>query len=165
MSGKSTSILIGVLTYVLLGTVSTFFSSGGILDGVFGCLVVLLSAAVGVWHYTSTNTVTISGGEGAGMGALIGLIGAVIAGALGYFLISIGALPDPMIAAEQRLRDQGMSADEIDQAMGFAESFSSPLFGMLIGAVFGLIGGAIGGAIGAALFKKGGPEPTADAGY
>jgi hypothetical protein len=58
------------------------------------------------------------------------------------------------------MRDQGMTEEQIEQGMGMAEMFSSPIIGLVIGAVFGLIGGAIGGAIGAALFKKGGPDPT-----
>lgn len=161
MTDKWTSILIGALTYVLLGTLMSAFGSGaGPFAAVLSCLVIILSAIVAVWHYTNTNSATISGGEGAGMGALVGLIGAVIAGILGYILISMGAIPDPMDAAMQQMRDQGLTEEQIEQSMAMAETFSSPVIGIAIGAVFGLIGGAIGGAIGAAMFKKGGPEPT-----
>jgi hypothetical protein len=161
MTGKWTSILIGALTYVFLGTLlSTFGAAAGGFGAILSCLVVLGSAAVAVWHYTTTNELTITGGEGAGMGALTGLIGAVIAGILGYFLISIGAVPDPMDAAIEQMREQGLTEEQIEQGMGMAEMFSSPVIGIVVGAVFGLIGGAIGGAVGAALFKKGGPDPT-----
>lgn len=94
------------------------------------------------------------------MGALIGLIGAVLGGLLGYLLISMGAVPDPMDLAVERMREQGMTQEQIEQGMGMAEMFSSPVIGLLIGAVFGAIGGAIGGGIGAAVFKKGGPDST-----
>ena len=161
MSGKWTSILIGALAYVLLGTMLSAFGAGaGGFGALLSCLVILGSAAIAVWHYTSTNGVTIAGGEGAGMGALTGLIGAVIAGILGYFLISIGAIPDPMDVAIEQMREQGLTEEQIEQGMGMAEMFNSPVIGIAVGAVFGLIGGAIGGAIGAALFKKGGPDPT-----
>lgn len=161
MTGKWTSILIGALTYVILGTLlSAFGATAGGLGAILGCLVIILSAILAVWHYTTTNTLTITGGEGAGMGALVGLIGAIVAGILGYFLISIGAIPDPMDTAIQQMRDQGLTEEQIEQGMGMAEMFSSPVIGIALGAVFGLIGGAIGGAVGAAMFKKGGPEPT-----
>ncbi len=161
MNSKWTSILIGVLAYVFLGVLSNVLAAGaGALAGVLGCLIVLGSALIAVWHYTSTNGLTIPGGEGAGMGALVGLIGALIGGALGYLLISMGVVPDPAELAIQNMRDRGMSREEIEQAQGMMEMFSSPAIGLLIGAAIGSIGGAIGGAIGAALFKKGGAMPT-----
>ncbi len=160
MTSKWTSILIGVLAYVFLSVLLSVLAAGvGLLGALFACLVVLGSAMAAVWHYTSTNGLTIPGGEGAGMGALTGLVGAVLGGLLGYLLISMGAVPDPTDLAVERMREQGMTREQIDQAMGMAKIFSSPVIGVLIGGVFGAIGGAVGGAIGAAVFKKGGPEP------
>ena len=167
MSSKWNSIAIGVLAYVFLSVLLSVVASGaGALGAVFGCLVVLGSAMIAVWHYTSTNHLTIPGGEGAGMGALTGLIGAVLGGLLGYLLIEMGAVPDPMDAAIEQMREQGLTQEQIEQSMGMAEMFSSPVIGVLIGAVFGAIVGAVGGAIGAAMFKKGGPDATiSDPGY
>ncbi len=161
MTSKWTSILIGVLAYVFLSLLSNVLASGaGPLGAVIGCLVVLVSGIAAVWHYTSTNGLTIAGGTGAGMGALVGLMGALISVTLSYVLISAGVLPDPSELAMQQMRERGMTREQMEQAEGMAQMFSSPLVVTLFAAVFGAIGGAVGGALGASLFKKGGPEPA-----
>ncbi len=115
-----------------------------------------------MWHYTSTHSVTLLAGPGAGMGALVGSIGAALSGLVGQGLMAAGVLPT---AAEQlqRQREQmlsdGMDPAQVEQAMQFAEQMSgatgNPLVGVMIGVVFGAILGALGGALGAVLFKKG----------
>lgn len=161
MTGKTSSILIGVLAYVFIGIVLQLVAAGtGFLSSVLGCLVILGSAMVAVWHYTSTNGLTIPAGEGAGMGALVGLFGAVLAGLLTYLLISAGAMPDPADLALEQMRSQGMTDEQIEEARGMAEMFSSPLMVLLVGGVIGALVGAIGGAIGASVFKKGGDAPA-----
>ena len=90
------------------------------------------------------------------MGALAGLAGAIVAGAIGFLLISAGILPDPVEAARIQMEGQGLSDEQIDDAMAMVERFSNPVIGMLIGAALGAIVGAISGAIGAVIFKKGG---------
>lgn len=89
------------------------------------------------------------------MGALVGLVGAVLAGLLSYLFISLGVMPDPADLALEQMRAQGMTEEEMEQAAGMAEMFSSPLAVLLIGSILGALVGAIGGAIGAAVFKKG----------
>lgn len=159
MATKTQSILIGTLVYVLLGVVMSFVApGGGPLAGIAGCLVVLGSAMVAVWHYTNTNRLTIPAGEGAGMGALVGLIGAVVGTLLGLLLIRMGVQPDPTELMLEQFEAQGMTDEQIDQAMGVAGMFTNPILMLVIAAVMGSIGGAIGGAIGAAVFKKGGAE-------
>ena len=150
MSSKLPSILIGVAVYVLLGLLTSFLSSmgaaAGMLAGVLGCVTVLIAAAAAVWHYTSTNALTISGGQGAGMGVLVGLVGAVIAGTLSLLLVQFGVLPDPMDVVREQWRTQGLSEEQIEQMGGWAEAGSGPI-GIVIGAVVGMILGAAGGAI------------------
>ena len=160
MSAKTPSILIGVLAYVILSLLLQFFAAGGMMSGALGCLVILGSAMVGVWHYTSTNQLTIPAGEGAGIGALVGIGGALLAGALSLFLISAGAMPDPSDLALEQMRAQGLSDEQIESQRGMVELFSSPLMVLLVGGVLGALVGAIGGAIGASVFKKGGAAPA-----
>ena len=160
MTGKSSSILIGVLVYIIVGLLLQFIASGSQVAGAFlGCLFPLACAMVAVWHYTSNNNLTIPAGEGAGMGALVGLIGAIIGGILALVLVSMGVLPDPMDAAMENMRAQGLNEEQIEQAMGFAGSMTG-VFGIIIGTVFGAVLGAVGGAIGASVFKKGGDAPV-----
>ncbi|MEL7170020.1 MAG: hypothetical protein AAGN64_11795, partial [Bacteroidota bacterium] len=115
MSSKLPSILIGAAVYVVLGLLASVLSSMGsalgMLAGILSCVTVLIAAATAVWHYTSTNSLTISGGQGAGMGVVVGLVGAVIAGSLSLLLIQLGVLPDPMDITREQWRTQGLSEE------------------------------------------------------
>ena len=156
MPSKTQSILIGAVVYIVLGLLINFlFQGGGMVAGFLACLIPLSSGLVAVWHYTATHNLTIPGGQGAGMGALAGLAGAVVASAIAYALISAGVLPDPIEAARIQMEGQGMSDEQIDSAMAMVERFSNPVIGLAIGAVVGTLLGAISGAIGAVIFKKG----------
>ncbi|HLU28398.1 MAG TPA: hypothetical protein VKZ65_08155 [Glycomyces sp.] len=160
MSNKAPSILIGVLAYVILSIVLQFLTTGGMMSGVLSCLVILGSAMAGVWHYTSTNGLTIPAGEGAGIGAAVGVGGALLAGVLSLLLISSGAMPDPADLAVEQMRAQGLTDEQIEAQRGMLELFSSPMMVLLVGGVLGAIVGAIGGVIGASVFKKGGDAPA-----
>ncbi len=129
--------------------------------GLLGCLVPFSSGLVAVWHYTSTHNLTVPAGQGAGMGALAGLAGALVAGAIAYLLISVGILPDPIEAARTQMEGQGMSEEQLDSALAMMERFSNPVIGLAIGGVVGTLLGAISGAIGAVVFKKGGDDELA----
>ncbi|MDX1439915.1 MAG: DUF4199 family protein [Rubricoccaceae bacterium] len=158
MPSKTQSIIVGALVYVVLGLLIQFLFIGTTLGGVLGCLVLLSAGLIAVWHYTSTHSVTIAGGQGAGMGALAGFAGAIIGGLLGYLLISLGVMDDPMEAALAQMESQGLSDEQIEQGMAMAERFSNPVISMVIGSALGAILGAISGAVGALIFKKGGDE-------
>lgn len=165
MPSKTQSILIGAVVYIVLGLLVQFlFQGGGMVAGIISCLIPLSSGLVAVWHYTSTHSLTIPAGQGAGMGALAGLAGAVVAGAIGYALIAAGILPDPVEAARIQMESQGMSDEQIDGPMAIVERFSNPVIGLAIGAVIGSLLGAVSGAIGAVIFKKGGDavEPATE---
>ena len=162
MPSKVPSIAIGVAAYVVLSVILSFVGQGAmgnqavsIALGALGCVLLLGCAAAAVWHYTTTHALTLAPGQGAGMGALVGLIGAVIGGVIGYAMIAAGLSPDPMEAARAQMEGQGMSEEEIEQAMQFAGAFSSPLIGIATSSVIGLLGGALGGVLGAVMFKRG----------
>jgi hypothetical protein len=162
MTGKWTSILIGALAATLALLVSTAISDptnpmSNIGSSVVCCLGVIAAGLVAVWHYTSTKGVTITGGEGAGMGAAAGAISAIFVGLLSYALIAAGILPDPEVVMQEML--ESMPEDQRAMAERFGGAGTGPL-GWLINALIYAVIGTIGGAIGAAIFKKGGPEPT-----
>jgi len=157
MPSKTQSIIVGAAAYVILGVLINFlFQGGGITAGILGCLIPFSSGLVAVWHYTATHNLTIPAGQGAGMGALAGLGGAVVATIIVLALISAGILPDPVEAARLQMESQGMSDEQIDGAVAMVELFSNPVIDLAIGAVVGALFGAISGAIGAVIFKKGG---------
>lgn len=157
MPSKTQSVLIGAVVYIVLGVlIQVLFPGGGAVVGILGCLVSLSSGLAAVWHYTSTQNLTIPAGQGAGMGAIAGLVGALIGVAIGFILISAGILPEPLEVARDQMENSGMSEAEIDNAMSMVERFSNPVFSGAIAAVIGTIAGAISGAIGAVVFKKGG---------
>lgn len=109
-----------------------------------------------VWHYTSTNELTLASGQGAGMGALAGVVASVIGSILQQTFSALGILPDWRDAIVEGLEQSGMDPSQVDQ---WVETLTSPLafIGlMLVGILFAAILSAIGGAIGASMFKKGG---------
>ncbi len=161
MSDKTLSILIGGLAF---GLVAVLLALPQVQ--ILGCLICLTYAGAGmlaVWHYTNTQTLTITGGEGAGMGALSGLVAGAVASLLGWILRAIGVMPstDDII---RQMEDSGqfdqLDADTVDMIYGWIE-FSTGIGGVLIALIIALILGVIGGAIGAAVFKKGSQAPGA----
>lgn len=162
MAGKWTSILIGALVATVALLISTAIADptnpvGSIGSSAICCLGVIAAGLVAVWHFTSTNEITITGGEGAGMGAAAGALSAILTGLLTYALIAAGLLPDPEVVMQEML--ETMPEDQRAMAERFGGVGSGPV-GWLINAVIYAVVGAIGGAIGAAIFKKGGAAPT-----
>jgi len=149
MSGKSTSILIGAL---VVGILSTSYLA---MINYICCLGILAGGATAVWHYTSTNELTIMSGEGAGLGALAGLLGALIGFGLDQTMGLFG-LGSQQVS--QGLMEGFMNQEQLDAMREQQEGMQSggmKMVGALIGMAFGAIFGAIGGAIGASMFKKG----------
>jgi len=156
MPSKTQSIIIGAAVYVVLGLLVNFlFQGGGIVAGILGCLIPFSSGLVAVWHYTATHNLTIPAGQGAGMGALAGLAGAVVATIIVFVLISAGILPDPIEAARLQMESQGLSDEQLDSALVMVERFSNPVVDLALSAVVAALFGAVSGAIGAVIFKKG----------
>lgn len=165
MSSKMQSALLGALVFAVLGTLVAIMTVGDtsmqIVATISNCLVAIIAPLVAVWHYTSTNALTIPAGEGAGLGALASAVGALFGGIIGFLLQGIGLLPTTEEVIElqrEQMLSQGMSAEQIDQTMGMMSTFSNPFIAILIGVVIGAIIGAIAGAISALIFKKGEEE-------
>lgn len=149
MSGKSSSIFIGAL---VVGILSTSYLS---MINMLCCLGVMIGGATAVWHYTSTNELTIMSGEGAGLGALAGLLGGLIGFALDQ---TMGLFGMGSQQVTQGLWEGFMDPAQLEamkeQQSQYAEG-GMKYVGALIGMAFGAIFGAVGGAIGASMFKKG----------
>lgn len=160
MPSRTQSILIGGLVVGILST-----SVLGLIN-VLCCAGVIIGAIVGVWHYTEENRLTIPSSQGALIGALCGVVGALIAGVLNQLLIVIGL--DAATAMQEGLMEGlGMSAEQMEQMRQMQAQQGNILFailGTLFNVVLFAIFGALGGAIGASLFQKGGPEPGAATG-
>ena len=129
-----------------------------------------MGGMIAVWHYTNENELTIMAGEGAGMGALAGVAGAILAIVLDQVIGFVG-LPDQQ--AIQQMTQEWMQSfftgnldpDQLEQMReqqeAQQEQFNTPMMRavfMGVGVVVSAIFGAIGGAIGASMFKKGGDE-------
>lgn len=165
MPDKQQSILLGTLVAAILST-----SYLGFIN-LICCLGVIIGSMTAVWHYTSNNSLTIPAGQGAGMGAIAGGLGMIIAGILSLGLAAAGinaegAILDAVIgflenSAEnasgdqlEQIEEQIASLEEQRDAQG---SVGDVLMGLFFSALAGSIFGAIGGVLGAVLFKKG-PE-------
>lgn len=157
MPSKTMSALVGGLAGGLLATVITLPQ-----NDILNCLACFMYAGCGlvaVWHYTDTNELTISGGEGVKLGALAGLVGALVAGVLVMLFRAIGVLP----GAEDLVRqmEESGALEQMGEGaefwIGFVEFTAGP-GAILIGIPIAVIISLAGGAIGAALFKKGPAE-------
>lgn len=162
MQGKNQSILLGALVTALIGIILAYVAQANQYLGLLVCCVPgIFGALLAVWHYADTEGVTLTSGEGAKMGAVTGAIGSILSTLLSLILQKVGLMKDPMEQMEHQrtqLELQGLSPEQIEQAMGMAEQLTSPAFLVvfaLLGIVIGALIGAAGGAIGAGLFKKG----------
>ncbi len=154
MPGKTQSILLGA---AIVGIIVPLTGLLGRAGQFIGCLMYLVAGLIVVWHYTSTNELTIPTGSGAGMGALGGLAAALIGTVVSFTLIEFGLLPG-IEESIDKMYEQGYSDEQIEASADFLRStWAKPLM-IGIGIVIGTIGGAIGGAIGAPIFKKGGDD-------
>ncbi len=173
MPSKTQSVLIGGLIAAVIGTVVSVAQqlSGasdpmnqnpvlGLIFGLVGCMVMLTSGLIAVWHYTSEHELTIKPKQGVGIGALAGLVYAAAAVALAWLLVLINVIPSPEETI-QMLRESGaFDAPGAEQGLAFAEMMVT-WGGIGIALIGGVIMGLVGGAIGAALFKRG-PDPESE---
>jgi len=153
MPSKSQSIL---LAGVAIGVAATLLS---LIPGIGGCLACLTYIGAGilaVWHYTDRYRLTLQGGQGAGMGALAGIVAMATASILSFLLMTTGLTPPWRQVIADQLNTSGMDSAQAEQIM---EMMSSPLFivgVIMVALVVYVLLGAIGGVIGASVFKRGG---------
>lgn len=173
MPSKTQSILIGALLIAVVGTLLTLISTmggmssnqmAGSIIGCITCILYIVGGLTAVWHYTSTNSLTMESGPGALLGMTTGAVGAIIAVLLGLLLQTLGITPtaeEVFAAMENSGAFDDMPAEQLETTKNMMLMFSGWL-GWVVALIMGVIAGAIGGAIGAAMFKKG---PAPEAGY
>jgi hypothetical protein len=162
MTPRTQSILLSGAAIAVIATLVGLLQQP-ILVFCASCLVVLGGGLLATWHYTGTNNVTITPGQGAGMGALTGVTAALISVALGAILTAAGILPEPAEAMQRAFEQQGgagLSPEQEDAVLNFVRSPFYYVLVALFSAMIYAIGGAIGGAIGANLFRRGDSPQT-----
>ena len=164
MPSKTQSILVAAVVGAVLSIVVSFLAAAGgsvqYVGSALGCLTLIAVPMIAVWHYTNTHRLTLNAGSGAGLGAIATVASSLLGYVISFGLQAVGVLPsqEEMIARQrEELLSQGMTAEQIDQAMGFATMASGPV-GILVGVLIGAVVGAIVGAIAASIFKKGEAE-------
>lgn len=148
MTTRQQSILIGA---VVTGVLSTSYLN---FINVVCCLGVILGSMVAVQQYTSRSGTAIEAGDGAVLGAITGVAGAILGSIFDQLLRPIGLdstsiSRDAMQQWMQNMQgQQGMPTEMMGQGGGGMMTFIIGLvFGVVIYAIFGAIGGAIGAAI------------------
>ena len=172
MPDQKQSILLGALVTALLSALLAFFTQStgqGVamaLGVVACCLPAFAGAFLSVWNFTDRYQVTLGTGEGARLGAWTGAFGGLLSTVLTFLLRVVGIFPsaeEQVQIARERMMDQGMSEQQMDQALRMTESMTSPTAQVLFSIAFIFVAALLGagaGAVGSAVFKKGGPEPS-----
>ena len=167
MPSKTPSVVLGAAVYTVLAVLFSFLATRGgpavqAAAGCGICLAVLAGPLVAVWHFASTHRATLLAGQGAGLGAIAGVLGSLASGIIQQTLISLDVLPDAaetLATQRDQMLSQGMDPAQIDGAMKFAEQMSAlsanPVLGIVAGVALGAALGALVGAVGASMFKKG----------
>lgn len=167
MNSKFQSVLIGGLIAAVAGIIVTLGAQIlgvsdptnpqpvlGLIVNLLGCMIMLTSGLITVWHYTSENELTIKGKTGVGMGALAGVTYAIGALVLSWLMIALDILPSPDETMEL-MREAGMfdaeGSEQVESITRMMTIWGAIAVLMIGGPIMGLIGGAIG----ASFFKKG----------
>lgn len=122
------------------------------------CMWILLGGAVGAFFYWRglPSGSPFTSGDGAIVGLLSGIFGALFATFLGYFFMAIGDFNPAKDILEGLLESRGDLSPEVEEFLEELQGsgFVSPVFvfigfflNLFIDAIFGTIGGIIGAAI------------------
>jgi hypothetical protein len=167
MTPRQQSILTGAIVTGLLSTSYLSFVN------TICCLGVIVGGVVATQQFTSRTGQAIESGDGAVIGALAGVGGAVLGSVFDAMLrpLSLDSNSISQDMMEQFMQgmegQQGMSPEMMQQFQGGSGGIMMFLVGLGFSVVLYAIFGAIGGAIGSALFgeespgaEPEGPAPT-----
>ena len=152
MSKKTESILLVGVIAGLVGVLASFIPAAG---DFIACLAYIGAGMLAVWHYADNNRLTLTGGQGIGLGVLTCIAAYVTGFVLDAALRALAIKPSWQEEMRQGIEQGGA---DMSQLGGFGEFMTSPGFlGVMIaiGLVFSVIAGVIGGVIGSKLFKRG----------
>lgn len=139
-------VINGLLSIVFLMIIDFAGLVGNQAVSWIGYLIFLVLLIMAHKQFKSEGDGYMSYGQGLGIGTLAMVISSVISSAFFYIYISFinsGFVDAIKEKSMMDMEDKGMSDAEIEQAMGFAESFMSPValvvFGLLGAIFFGFI--------------------------
>jgi hypothetical protein len=151
MTPRQQSILVGA---VVTGVFSTSYLS---FVNTLCCLGVIVGGGVAVQQFTSRTGSAIQAGDGAVIGALAGVGGAVLGSIFDWMLRPVGL--DSQTISQDMMKNmmRGMEGQQgmppmMEQFQGGGGGTMMFVFGLVFNVVLYAIFGAIGGAIGAAIF-------------
>jgi len=153
MTTRQQSILIGA---VVTGALSTSYLS--FINSIC-CLGVIIGGMVAVQQYTSRSGAAIEAGDGAVLGALAGVAGAVLGSIFDVVLrpLNLDSSSITQGMMQEWMQDmqgqQGMSPEMMEQFQG-GGGLMMFLMGLAFSVVLYAIFGAIGGALGTAFFGE-----------
>lgn len=157
-------LLLGVIVIILnliarlTGTVENTGLS--IVYSILSLAAFITLLALAIKEYKKGNGGYASFGEAFAVSALAGTFAVILTNAFRYFYITfiddteLRQIADKMAEERMKLEDRGMSEAEIDQALGVAELFTSPLM-LVASSIFGIL---ILSLIVSAVMKKSRPE-------
>lgn len=171
MPSKTPSITLGAVAYVVLSVGISFlvFKVGGTLliaGTCLLCLVILAGPMLAVWHYASTHQKTLLPGQGAGLGAITGAIGALVGGLADKGLSATGLLPNTaerIVLQREAMINFGMDPGQVDEQFAGTSGglLSNPVVEVVFAIAIAAALGALFGVLASVMFKKGGPATDA----
>lgn len=153
MANKLLSILLGGLTFGIVTIVAKLLGNAGagIVGGLLSSAAYVIGAWATVWAYSGLTASQPELRQGAGMGAFLGGLCALVVPMVSLVLIRVGIVSDPVAVLEQQLA--AMPEAQRALAKQIFEFSRSPL-GIVTNAVVGAILGALGGGARAWVFRQ-----------
>jgi hypothetical protein len=151
--------VIGVAFFLILTVAGVNISSG--YWSWLGYLITAVIVFLAHQYYKQNTDGFMSYGQGVQIALWMGLIGSVISSIFTYIYVKfIDSSFTEMIKEKQieEMQKNGMSDEQIDQAMQFASMFTTPEAMLIFGLIFGVIGTVIIGLIVSIFTQKKAPE-------
>ncbi|WP_128544349.1 DUF4199 domain-containing protein [Larkinella soli] len=139
---------------VISGVISMVYTTALYISGQFtntaltwlSLVISVVLIVMAMREYRSLNNGFMSYGEGLSLGTLLTVIGALIATTYNFIyttFIDTTIRQQVLDQARANMEDQGMSDEQVEQAIELAQRLQSPglqfLFGILVSAFFGLL--------------------------
>ncbi|MBX7052124.1 MAG: DUF4199 domain-containing protein [Flavobacteriales bacterium] len=148
--------VISLLTFMIMITAT--WTGWDMNSGSYKAAIWILTAAIlflCIKDYRDLrNNKKLTVGQGAGLGALIGLVSGILGAILFYFFITYinpGFLAEIENVAIEEMQSKGLSDEQIEQSLQMMSFFMNPVFmgvmTLIFSVIFNLIAGLIIGAI------------------
>lgn len=164
-STKSVAIKYGVINGLLAIIFFLILDFAGLTDNKYLNWVGIIISAVLIFlaqkEYLREGDGYLNYGQGVGLGTLLSLVGATISSIFTFIYIKFinpAFLENLVEAQRMSMEEQGLSDDQIEQAMSISEKFMSPPMMLVMGIIGGVIVGVIISLIISAINKKSRPE-------